>query len=94
MNGESAALFLQNGLAAMLALFQSRIINKGIRMASSKTLELTIQAKALADMADEWAAMGSDNITVNDLRQRAGRFRQKSRELSEKARRTGQEIKG
>jgi len=54
-------------------------------MLKDRALELTIQAKALADMADEWATMGSDNITVNDLRQRAGRFRQESRKLVEKA---------
>ncbi len=57
----------------------------------SEALELAIQAKALADMADEWAAMGSDNITVNDLRQRAGRLRQKSREVSAKAEHVGEE---
>jgi hypothetical protein len=55
-------------------------------MTQSKALELNIQAKALADMADEWAAMGSDNITVNDLRERAGRFRQESRKISTQVR--------
>ena len=53
--------------------------------APSEALELTLQAKALTDMACAWSAMGADNITVNDLRERAGRFRQKSREFSEKA---------
>jgi hypothetical protein len=57
-------------------------------MALNEALELTIKAKALADMADDWAAMGSDNITVDDLRQRAARFREKSREINAADKRT------
>ena len=49
----------------------------------SEALELIQQAKGLADMADDWTSMGSDNITVDDLQHRAARLREKSRKLTD-----------
>lgn len=45
--------------------------------------KLQVQAATLDDLANEWAQMGSDTITVNDLRQRAGRFKRKLRDTAD-----------
>jgi len=46
-----------------------------------KALNLEQQAKGLTDIANDWAAMGSDNVTVDDLRERAARLREESRKI-------------
>lgn len=48
---------------------------------NNEAQELLIQAKALSDMADDWVAMGSELISIDDVRHRAARLRQKAKNL-------------
>ena len=43
--------------------------------------KLLCQSQGLADMADEWVAMGSNSISIDDVRHRAARLREKAAKL-------------